>query len=179
MSFPTLALNEPIVKTLVSLLEDELPTVVEELNATVTDGYTLSPPAQILDFMPGASLLGGGVPAICTQDMPASFFNDLQFSVDGSHGLGVASVIQNSDQQALAWQLRRYTQAVAQVIQRDRLKGQQASRLILEGKVWVVEFAGTEPGPMLADRDPNSPNEPPSSFLSWTWLMLRFNRTEV
>lgn len=179
MSFPTLALNEPIVKTLVSLLEDELPTVVEELNATVTDGFTLNTPAQVLDHMPGAALLGQGLPAVCVQDMPASFFNDLQFSVDGSHGLGVASVIQNSDQQALAWQLRRYTQAVAQVIQRDRLKGQQASRLILEGKVWVVEFAGTEPGPMLADRDPNSPNEPPSSFLSWTWLMLRFNRTEV
>lgn len=175
MTFSTLSLNENFITTLVSLFEEKLPAAVTAINETITDAYKLDPAEQFLDYMPGKSILGGGMPAVCVQDMPTRFVDDLQFSMEGQHGIGVASVLYNADFRALAWQLRRYNQVIAHVIQGDREAG-IASRLKVEGGAWVVEFAGTEPGPMLADRDPNAELV---GYLSWTWFLLGFTRSEL
>lgn len=182
MTFSNLQLNEPIIKQLMKLLESEtlgLAAAVTALNATITDSFTLDAPAQILDHMPTPGALKGGVPAICIQDLPAQFEDDLQFSLSADHPLGIAVVIQNADQQTLAWQLRRYIQAIMHVIQQDRIN--PAGGILREppAQVWYTAFTGTEPGPLLGDRDPQAPDQPPTSFLSWTWLLIRCRRQEV
>lgn len=179
MTFPTFQLNEPIIAQLLELLEAKLPAAIEALNATITDSITLDQPAQLLDYMPAPGELKAGVPAVCIQDLPAQFEDDLQFSITADHPIGIASVIQNADQRSLAWQLRRYTQAIAHVLSEDRLASDGGYLRRPPAQVWRVAFSGTEPGPLLGDRDPNAPDKPPSSFLSWTWLLIRARRQEV
>ena len=173
-----LLLNEPILEALLELLEARLPTVIAEVNAEIDDAFALPEPAQFLDFMPAAGTLKGGTPAVCLQDLPAEFFDDLQFSLSANHGVGVAAVIQNADQRTLAWQLRRYTKAIARTIQLDRLEGPSGFLKRGAAAVWYTQFAGTEPGPLL-ERQPGGEATPPNAWESWTWLMLRCRRQEI
>lgn len=178
MPLQTLSLNEPIVDALVQLLTARLPGVIEQINDSNSDGILLDPPAQVLDFKPVAGTLKAGLPAVCVQDLPAKFEDDLQFSMNASHGLGIAAVIQDSDQRSLAWKLRRYVQAIANAIQLDRLAAGEGY-LAKVGNVWGTAFTGTEPGPLLADHSPNAEGSSPSSYESWSWLMISCKHTEV
>lgn len=177
MTYPA-RLNEPVITALVRLLENGLAAQVEAINTELTDPFLLDPPVAILDYMPFSVTLEQGMPVIGVQDLSSTFENDLVHSMEATHSVGVVTVIQTSDHQTLAWQLRRYNQAIARTIQADRMLG-PAGILASEALVMYTRFAGVEPGPLLGDRDPDSPGEPPSSYRSWTWFLLDCRRQEL
>lgn len=182
MALTDLQLAEPLVAAMVTLLEANLNGVIAELNATITDGYTVQPVAQVLPFVPTPSVIQGGLPAVGVQEMPAEFEDDTQFSMNALHEYAVVVTIQNPDQLALALQLRRTIQAVATTIQRDRLQGNalgEGGIMRDQGGALSVNFRGTVPGPLLADLDPINPDGPPRSYLSWTGLVLTSLRVEI
>ena len=171
-------LNEPIIKALVSLLNEKLGPQVTAINGELLDDFVLEPPVAVLPYMPFSLTLEQGMPIVAVQDLPTTFENDLQHSMESESMLGIASILQTSDHQTLAWQLRRYTQAVMQVIQNDRM-ADTSSVLREQAAVIYTEFVTTEPGPMLGDRDPDADGVPPTSFRSWTWLIIKCRRQEI
>lgn len=180
----TLELNEPIVRAMITLLSSNLPAEIDSLNATVTDGYVMAHPALYLPYVPIPSSLSqsGGAPIIGIVDMPARFTDDLQFSMHALHEYAVLAMAQNSDHATLTWQLRRYTQAIANVIQADRLLGKSDGTggiMRSVGGAWSVNFIATVPGPLLGDVDPLNVETPPSSWISWTSLHLSSERQEI
>ncbi len=182
MTFSQLALNEPIILAAKELLKKELPATVTAFNKTVTDGYTVTAPAQYLSHFPQGPELEGGTPIIGVGDMPARFVDDLQFSMDAEHEWMVACVISEADYPTLVCQLRRLAQCVAYTIQQDRMLGTSAGIggiMRNEGGVFSVNFLRTEPGPLLADIDPENPGLPPRGWISWTGLTFSSRRREV
>lgn len=171
-------LNEPIIKALVALLKENLGVQVAAINNEMSDDFLMDPPVDVLPYMPFALTLERGMPIVAVQDLPTTFDNDLQFSMESESTLGIAAILQTSDHSTLAWQLRRYVQAIVQVIQADRMLG-VSSVLRSQAQVIYTEFLSTEPGPMLGDRDPDADGVPPTSFRSWTWLLIKCRRQEI
>lgn len=177
-----LQLAEPLVSAMVTLLEANLNTAIDTLNASLTDNYHVDHVQQILPYVPVPSTLQGGLPCVGVQDLPGLFVDDLQFAVDMEHEYAVVAIVQQSDQLTLAWQLRRTMQAIANTIQADRLATNgtnPAGVMRTQGGAWAVNFIRTEPGPLLGDFDPVSLEGPPRSYLSWVALVCSSKRTEV
>lgn len=157
-------LNEPIVAALHQRLVDDLPAALNAINAAADDGFELSEAVTILDYIPPPSDLLAP-PVIGVGDGPTKFEDDNGFSATGRHELLVVAYDQSSDQQALAWQLRRWSKAIARVILAERRLGADAA--------WGTGLVGTAPGPTLVD-DPESPRE----WFSWVGLRFWAKRDE-
>lgn len=179
MTLQPLELNEPIIAQLGELLAANLPAVIDAINTAAGDGIVVEHPAQILDRTATESDLKAGVPLIVIQDMPSTFEDDLQFSLEGFHELCVTSVIQNADHDALAKMLRRYSSAIARTIQADRMLGATGILKRSPAHVAYTKFVTVEPGPMLGEANPLESDAPPSSFLSWHSLVVNCRRTEI
>lgn len=184
MSLPQLQLAEPLVAAMVTLLKGALNNTIDELNATITDGYTVPHvnPSQFLPYVPVPSTLQGGLPAIGVQELPADFQDDQQFSMNALHEYAVVAIVQHADHPTLTWQLRRMVQAIAATIQADRMQGTAGGSggiMRTQGGAWSVNFLRTEPGPLLGDLDPTNPEAPPRSYLSWTGLVMSSERAEI
>lgn len=178
-------LSEVIAEGLGVVLQEHLPTVVEELNAALQergDTLVLPAPAQILSTTSTEAATQAGMPLVAIADMPAEFEDDLVTDLTASHSFYVHVVIQDSDHETLTKLLRRYKQAIAIALQRDRsapLTG-GVSVLSREGLgVWALMFRATEPGPLLGERDPDSPDKAPSSYLSWSGIVVTCKREEI
>lgn len=178
MTLPSLQLSEPVVKQVVALLEANLATTIAALNQTVTDGFEVPAPAQILDYVPVPSTLQGGTPAIGVQRLPATFVDDLVTSMDAIHQFAVVAILSHVDHRTLVWQLDRMAQAIGNVVQADR-RQLPAGGILQQAGLWNVKFLRTEPGPMLGDLDPINPEAPPQTYLSWTLMLFEARRTEV
>jgi hypothetical protein len=182
MALGELNLIEPLIDAMVSLLEQNLNGVIDELNQTVTDGYTIPHVVQFTPFVAPPSALQGGMPAVGLQELPGQFEDDLQYSMDATYEYAVVATIQNADHGTLTMQLRRIGQAIAETVQRDRMLGGTGGSggvMRSSGGAWSVNFERTEPGPMLGDIDPSTPDAPPRSYLSWTALIFSSRRREV
>lgn len=148
MSLSQLQLSEPLIAAMVTLLSEQLNGTIDELNATITDGYTVPHVAQFLPYVPVPSTLEAGIPAIGCQELPAEFEDDLQFSVHAKHRYAVVCILQNSDHQTLALQLRRMVQAIAFTVQTDRMLGTAGGSggiMRVQGGAWSVNFIETTP----------------------------------
>lgn len=172
-------LEEPVIAATIAVLETNLPAVIDSLNATIADGYTVDHPAQYLPFAPIAQTLEAGTPALGVAELGMGFADDLVFDVDADHTIAVVIAIQNADYPTLAWQLRRSLQAIAITLQQDRVLGPGHSVLEQQGGLWGVRFVRTEPGPLLPEIDPTSPGLPPRGWISWTGLLFEGRRKEV
>ena len=178
MPLPTLNLIEPLVNAMVVLLTNNLQASINALNATITDSYLVPAVGQIVPYTPVPSTLEIGGPAVGVWELGTQFEDDLQVSLQAEHTFAVVAVLQNADHITLMWQLRRMLQAIAYTISQDRLLG-ASSVMRQQGGAWGVMFDRTEPGPLLADNDPVTPDAPPRSYLSWTGLIFTARRTEV
>jgi hypothetical protein len=160
-----LKLNSPVVVALQERLVEALPDVIAEINADVTDGFEIPSiePAQVLPYIPPPSDRLQP-PTIGIGDGKSLFEDDVGFSATGRHELLVVVYEQASDQEALAWILRRWTQAIATVALDGRRLGAGA---------WGTGLIGTAPGPTLAD-NPQDPQE----WFSWSGLRLWAKRDE-
>jgi len=159
-----LTLNEPVVHALVARLGDRLPAIVTELNAATSDGFTIEEPVAVLDYVPPLAELDGiGYPTVAISDLPSRFEDDIGSSATGRHRLQVVCFVANTDPRALAWQLRRYSRAVATAA----LEGRS-----LPPDVWGSLLVRVNPGPTLEDE------EDPRTYLSWTAVELDFRTDE-
>jgi hypothetical protein len=173
-------MTEPLVEAMVSLLKANLNTTIDALNAAYADAYPLPHAAQILPFVPIPSTLESGIPAIGVQELGGSFENDIVTTTDALHTYAVVAICQHVDQQTLATQLRRMTQAILYTIQADRLAGTAAGTgTVMEAAgAWSVNLLRYEPGPLLGDLDPIDPDAPPRSYLSWVAVVMQSMRAE-
>lgn len=152
-----LKLTEPVVTALAAELTSGLPTVISEINAAVTDGYTLATPLQILDYVPSRSDLTG-LPVVGVQDLPARFQDDIGSSATGIIELGVIVFLAHPERRGLARLCRRWQQAVATVALSGRMIGTAGYGVTLREAV---------PGPTL-ERE-----EDPRGWESFTGVIVR------
>ena len=159
-------LNDPVIRAAHRRLVDELPAAAAEINASVTDGFELPAigDSQILTHIPPPSERLQP-PTIGIGDGRSQFEDDIGSSATGRHELLIVVYEQSSDQDALAWILRRWTQAIATVALDTRRLGDGA---------WGTGLIGTAPGPTRTD-NPDDPRE----WLSWSGIRLWAKRDEV
>lgn len=157
----TFDLNEFAVAALVQRLKDDLPGQVAAINAAaavVADGYTITEPAEILDYVPSPDAIGSwGPPTIGVQDGGSLFGDDTGFSATGDHELAVVIFVGDADQQALTRRLRRYQRAIASAALRDRR---------LAPGVYGTRLKRIRPGPTL-DRE-----QGPQTWVTWTAVVI-------
>jgi hypothetical protein len=184
MALPVLQLEDPLIEAMVTLLKANLNGVIAELTASYTDAYNPEQvnPAQIFPFIPTASELQGGLPLIGVGGAGTEFEDDTQFSMNATHEYVVVAICQNADHRTLTLQLRRMIEAIAYTIQQDRLLGTTTGSggiMRDQGGALSVNFIRTQPGPVLGDVDPGRPAVTPSTYVSWTGLLLSSTRVEI
>jgi hypothetical protein len=159
----TIQLNEPVIHALRDRLEADLPAVISQINADSDDDFTLADPVAVHGFVPPIALLED-FPTVGIGDAPSRFEDDVGHSATGRHELIVIAYLQDEDQEALAWRLRRYSQALVRVALAGRNLGDAA---------WGTGLVSVSPGPTLGD-DP----ENPQTFASWVGVRMWANRDE-
>lgn len=161
-----LDLNEQVVKAVLARLENRLGDYIDEVNAGVSDGYEIEPPAVIFPSIPNIGLLTQW-PSIGIQDVSANLEDDIGWAATGVCDLAVLAFLVDPDTIALGWKLRRYSRALASCL----LEGRQ----LTEGGVWGVTFQGVRPGPTLGDaEDP----EGVRTYTSWIGVLIRTRSDE-
>lgn len=176
-----LELTEVVADGIVQVLNEHLPTVINEINAAKTD-IVLEQPQQIVPYIGTEATTEGGMPIVGVADMPTTFEDDLVSSLTASHQFYVHVVLQDADHAALSKMLRRYVRAIAISLQRDRMAPLTGGSPVLSRGnigVWALMFGSVQPGPMLGDRDPNAPDKVPSTFMSWSGLVVTCKREEI
>jgi len=183
-------LSEVVAKGLQTVLNEHLKTVVTELNTALAEyeadaeggPLQLEAPAQVLDRIGSESDIEGGMPLVGIAELPAEFEDDLVQDLTAAHAYYVHVVVQHSDSETLSRTLRRYRQAMLIALQRDRIAPLQGGTPVLSREglgVWALMFKATAPGPMLGERDPDSPDGPPNNYLSWDGFIVTCKREEV
>lgn len=154
-----LKLNEPIVVELAERIRADLPAIIAEINAEVTDGAELEliPDDRVLEYVPDAGSMQAGIPVIGIGDGPQSFEDDIGSSATGVYEQLIVVFVQDADQERLARLLRRYVRALAIVVLKNR-------RL---DSAWGIGLRRIIPGPTLADNATS-----PQTWLSWTGVQI-------
>lgn len=156
-------LNEPIVTALVARLEDELPAEVDRINGAIADDFQIESPQHVYPFVPSLEAQDA-FPVLGIQDLPSRFEDDTGAGVTGNHRHGIVAFVAADDLEWLAWQLRRYAQAVTNVALRGRALGDAA---------WMSKLERVDYGPTL-----ESP-ENPRTWVSWVLVTIEFRRDEA
>lgn len=167
-------LNEPVVVALLARLQD--PALLNVEIAAIAAGCTrqdeadsLGPvaPAQVLDFVPPPSYLVD-FPTIGIQDTSTMGEDDTGSSMTGRHLMGVVVFCSDPDQHILAWQLRRYLQAITRVCLAGRTLGSTSPMA-----AWGTGFAGIDWGPTLAS------TSKPETWMSFAMFKMWARREEL
>lgn len=158
-------LNEPVIAALKARLVDNLQAEIDNINSGVSDGYELEPIQQVLDFAPPPEYLTT-FPTIGLTDGTSVFEDDTGFAVTGRHEVLIVVYQQNPEQASLAWQLRRYTQAVSRVALAQRNLGSGA---------WGTGLVEIAPGPLLENSDPKAV----AKWMSYAGVRIWAKREEV
>jgi|SRR5919108_1744199 hypothetical protein len=157
----TFALNEQLVTALAAKLTAQLPAAITEINAAVTDGFTITNPVEVLDYVPDEreiSAKASTAPLVGIQDVTSTFKDDIGSSVTGQHAFAVLVWLYDPSRQALARKLRRYQRALATVC----LAGRAISTI-----GYGVTLRNAAPGPTL-ERE-----EDPRGWVSFTGVVIQ------
>lgn len=181
-----LELIEPVIDALLEVFRQNQEEVIEKLNEEYDDGIELTPipEAQYYDYRPTEATWEKGLPCVGVAELPSRFEDDNVSMLIGVHTLCVWVVVNNADHGTLAKLLRRYTRMLALCIQKDRAfqsgPGKNIQIMSRETQaVWGTKFEGIVPGDMLEERPPDSPSEPPTSYLSWRGIIIALKREEI
>lgn len=168
------ALTEPVVYALLARLQDpaQLNAEIANIAAAVTredEAKSLIPipPAQIFDFIPPPSYLTA-FPTIGIQDTATVAEDDTGVTVTGRHSMGVVVFCSDPDQHILAWQLRRYVQAVTRVVLAGRTLGSESPLA-----AWGVGFERISWGPTLESV------ATPTTWMSFAMVQIWARRDEL
>jgi hypothetical protein len=168
------ALTEPIVYALLARLQDpaklnlEIANIAEGVvNQSESNSLVSVPPAQIFDFVPPPSYLTA-FPTIGIQDTATLGEDDTGVSLTGRHSMGVVVFCSDPDQHILAWQLRRYLQAITRVVLAGRTLGAEDPLA-----AWGVGFERISWGPTLESV------ATPQTWMSFAMLQIWCRREEL
>lgn len=172
------ALTEPAVKAILARLEDPLQLNAEIASIAAGVGPTdeaasLVPvaPEQIFDFVPPPSFLTA-FPSIGIQDMGTRLEDDTGHSATGRHVFGVVIFCSDPDQHLLAWQLRRYAQAVTRVLLAQR-SIPEAADAAGRSAAWGTGLEQIAWGPTLGS------TAAPQTWMSWCVVSIWTRREEI
>ncbi len=160
-------LIEPIIVELVDRLRNDFAAHVTTINAAVTDGFTIEAPGadQVLGYPPAPELLTV-FPTLAVSDGRSTFEDDTGYSATGRHLVLICAYAQDADQEALAWRLRRYSQAIVRTV----LEGRK-----LDTAAWGTGLDGVYPGPAYVD---NPDPESVQTWMSWVGVRIWAKREE-
>jgi hypothetical protein len=167
-------LTEPVVYALLQRLQD--PAQLNEEIASIAAGLTrqdeaasLKPvlPAQVFDFVPPPSYLTE-FPTVGIQDTATLAEDDTGSTMTGRHSMGIVVFCSDPDQHLLAWQLRRYIQAITRTVLRDRTLGMESPLA-----AWGVGFERVSWGPTLESV------ATPTTWMSFAMLQIWARREEL
>lgn len=163
---------EPIKDGLVAMLKSDLPTIVDQVNAEHTDGYTIGQAHAILDHVPPVETLFE-TPLIGVAEGPQRFEDDIGSSATGVSELVVVVYVQADDQQTLVKHLLRWRLALlrgclpaARAIPHPTQAGVNAA--------WSVRPLRVDPGQTLGEMDA----EQVKTWLSWVRVVLEVRHDE-
>ena len=167
-------LTEPAVTAILERLEGAASTLNAEIAnvaAGVADPAQAAslvpiPPQNINDFVPPPSFLVD-FPQLGIQDMGSRLEDDTGHSATGKHDFGVVIFCSDPNQEILAWQLRRYAQAVTRVLLDQR------SFPEAPGSAWATGLLGVAWGPTL------SSTAKPTTWMSWCVVQIWTRREEI
>jgi hypothetical protein len=162
-SISPIQLNEPAIHAIHHRLENDLLDIIEDINTRSEDGHQLEPPQTILTYMPSLRELVA-FPTIGIRDGISTFEDDTGWSVTSRHVLSVFVFVQDYEQEALAWKLRRYEQAIVRCVLKDRQLGGNDG--------FGMGLMRIEPGPTLGRRDN------PQVKMSWIAVTIWVKRDE-
>jgi hypothetical protein len=167
-------LTEPIVYALLARLQD--PAQLNAEIANIAAGTTRQdeanslvpiPPVQVLDFIPPPSYLTD-FPTVGIQDTTTVLEDDTGHSATGRHTMGIVVFCSDPDQHILAWQLRRYVQAITRVVLAGRNLGGEAGLA-----AWGTGMSRVAWGPTLES------TATPTTWMSWAMLQIWAKREEL
>lgn len=170
------ALTEPGVKAILARLEDPLQLNVEIAN--IAAGVSAAdekaslvpvPAANIWDFVPPPAYLTD-FPTIGIQDMGSRIEDDTGSTATGRHSFGVVLFCSDPDQHILAWQLRRYSQAIVRVLLRGRAFDETTPPMQAG---WGTGFESIAWGPTLGS------TATPQTWMSWCVIGIWARREEI
>jgi hypothetical protein len=168
------ALTEPVVAALLARLQDpgQLNAEIANIAQAVTrqdEAASLVPvPAeQIFDFIPPPSYLTS-FPAIGIQDTRTVAEDDTGHSMTGKHTMGIVVFCSDPDQHLLAWQLRRYMQAIVRTVLNGRNLGAESPLA-----AWGTGFDRIAWGPTLES------TATPTTWMSFAMLQIWARREEL
>lgn len=154
----SLLLNEPFVKAVYARLSNDFEVEVSRLNDALNedDPFTIDSPLRVLDYIPPLEQ-EVSFPILAIQDLTSELADDQGHSGTGVHKGAVIAYIVDADPRTLAWKLRRYAQAIANVVYIDRaIPG-------VDGlpTVWGLRNLKVQYGPTLEQE------ESPRMWMSW------------
>jgi hypothetical protein len=169
------SLNEPAIAAVLARLED--PAQLNAEIASIAAGVTAAdqaaslvpvPVANINDFVPPPSFLVD-FPQIGIQDMGTRLEDDTGHSATGRHNLGIVIFCSDPNPEILAWELRRYAQAVVRVMLRDRAFTEAPAA------GWAIGAAD----PLVAWGPTLSKAVNPQVWMSWCVVQIWTRREEI
>ena len=172
-------LNEPVIKAILARLEDPTQLNVEIAQIAAVAGLPADqaaslvpvPATNIQDFVPPPSYLTD-FPAIGIQDISTAGEDDTGSTMTGKHVIGIVIFCSDPSQEILAWQLRRYAQAVTRVVLATRRIG-EATDAAGRAAAWGVGFQGIAWGPTL------SSTSKPATWMSFCVVQIWARREEL
>lgn len=167
-------LTEPIVYALLARLQDpgqlnaELANIQQNV-VRADEAKSLVPvnPEQVFDFIPPPSYLTT-FPSIGIQDTASLTEDDTGHSATGKHTMGIVVFCSDPDQHILAWQLRRYMQAITRTVLAGRNLGSEPSLA-----AWATGFDRIAWGPTLES------TASPTTWMSFAMLQIWARREEL
>jgi len=159
-----LRFGEPVIDAMVCRLRDNLPHVIDQINAADTKDIQLEyvDRDNVLDFIPVVTELVN-FPTIGISESPVGLTDDVGWGATGVIPLTVVAFAVEADQRRLAVKLRRYASAVASVV----LEGRQ-----MLPEVWGITLTSIDPGPTLGRR------EDPRSWMSYVAVSVECKTEE-
>lgn len=155
---------EAATTALARRLTDDLPAVIDEINASHPDDEVVPQAEEILDYMPN---LGGLLtfPTVAIGHGPGTWTDDTGFSATGTYDLLIVAFVQHADQRILAQHVRRYQLALLRtVLTNSRNLGTG------DGIPWSIVVKAMDFGPSLGQQP--GADEPFTAFLTWTALSI-------
>lgn len=165
---PDFEMMEPVIHGVVTRLTANIATTVTQVNARSTDGINIAPPVAINDFMPTLAYLPE-FPAYGIQDLPSRVVDDTGYGAVGVHEIIIWAFDQDPELRALAWRLRRHTQAILKAVLTS--DGTTPTRSLAVDEAYGIRIERIVPGPTLG-------REEPRVYMSMAGVQLTFTREE-
>lgn len=160
-------LNERAILAMLGRLNTNMNATIDAINATTTadpnrNQTQIAYPQQILDAPPILSQLTR-FPIVAIADGQIGFVDDVGWGATGVYEMAVIAYVTDTDPERLAWQLRRYVQAILTTA----IVGRNVDFGAYSG-AWGAILKRIVPGKRVRSQDPKQSGE----IMSWVAVVL-------